>query len=123
MTDSPCYKGLKNNVPTPLLEMSINNWRPDTQDYVNHSILKDYIQDTAAAYDINSLTWFNTRVEHVENDAGYWHVQTSTLSKTASGKLTKILKTWVCPCCSIVGMFLTIAEIRLPGSCYRPLSC
>lgn len=92
---SPCYEGLKNNVPTPLLEMTINNWKPGTEDTVSHDVLKDYIQDTAAKHDINSLTLYNTRVGEVVREGRLWRVGTSTLDVTASGKVTKINRQWV----------------------------
>lgn len=36
-----------NNVPTRLLETTLNPFPPGTLDNVSHSVLKEYIQDTA----------------------------------------------------------------------------
>lgn len=120
---SPCYEGLNNNVPTPLLELSISKWKADTADFVNHTVLKDYIQDTAAAHDIPSLTHFNTRVETVTQDAGYWHVQTSTLGKTDSGKSEKIIKNWVSSPTPHDAAILTMVGIQVFSCCHGPLPC
>jgi cation diffusion facilitator CzcD-associated flavoprotein CzcO len=92
---SPCYEGLKNNVPTPLLEMTINSWKPGTEDIVEHDVLKQYIQDTVTKHDVESFTAYNTRVEQVVQEADGWQVQTSTLDVTASGKTKKVTKVWV----------------------------
>jgi len=75
--------------------MTINSWRPGTEDTVPHNVLKNYIQDTVVKYDVDSFTLYNTRVEHVVHEGGSWRVHTSTLSVTESRKTTKVAKIWV----------------------------
>ncbi|KAF7552725.1 hypothetical protein G7Z17_g4112 [Cylindrodendrum hubeiense] len=43
----PAYDSLKNNVPTELMEVSLNSWKPNTESFVGHRVLAEYIQDTA----------------------------------------------------------------------------
>ncbi|KAL2838975.1 hypothetical protein BJY01DRAFT_237268 [Aspergillus pseudoustus] len=61
----PCYEGLKNNVPTELLELSINQWKPNTPPFTTHDKILEYLQDTAIQTGINSRISYNTRVDTV----------------------------------------------------------
>ncbi|KAH7140891.1 FAD dependent oxidoreductase [Dactylonectria macrodidyma] len=74
----PAYDGLKNNVPTELLEVSLNAWKPNTESFADHHVLADYIQDTALKTGVNDLTHFNTQVQYVKKDGGQWKVKTAT---------------------------------------------
>lgn len=75
--------------------MTINSWKPDTPEIVNHSVLKAYIQDTAAKEGIDAVTLYNTRVENAIKQGEKWRIETTTLSNSESGKLAKIARTWV----------------------------
>lgn len=75
--------------------MTINNWKLGTEDIVRHEVLKDYIQDTVAKHDIDSVTVYNTRVEQVSQDGDRWRVQANTLGVSKSGTFSKVAKTWV----------------------------
>ncbi|MCJ1288981.1 hypothetical protein MMC34_000512 [Xylographa carneopallida] len=87
---SPCYAGLKNNVPTPLLAVKGQPWRKGTPDFVNHHVLKEYIQEIALKSAAESEYLFNTRVERVWKEASQWSIQCTTLKHRASGELKKI---------------------------------
>ncbi|OKL61241.1 hypothetical protein UA08_03109 [Talaromyces atroroseus] len=69
---------LKNNVPTDLLELSLNTWKPNTESFANHRVLAEYIQDTASKTGIAGQTLFNTKVERVNKQDGKWRVETRT---------------------------------------------
>lgn len=81
----PCYIGLKNNVATRLLETTLNTFPPGTEDFVSHSVLKDYIQDTAAKTAVDAVTQYNTDVQNVTKVGSKWTVQTSTLKSHDNG--------------------------------------
>lgn len=91
----PCYEYLSNNVPTDLMELKTNAWKPDTDAFVNHKVLKEYIQDTASRHSLEERTLFNTRVEHIEKHGSKWHVQTSTATRKSEEKFSKITNYWV----------------------------
>ncbi|KAJ8108186.1 hypothetical protein OPT61_g8351 [Boeremia exigua] len=81
----PCYIGLKNNVATPLLETTLNKFPPGTEDFVSHSVLKDYIQDTAARTEVDAVTKYNTEVQKVSKIGDKWAVRTTTLETRDDG--------------------------------------
>ncbi|EXJ92623.1 hypothetical protein A1O3_01175 [Capronia epimyces CBS 606.96] len=76
----PAYEGLKNNVPTPLMELSLNSYKPNTDLFVSQRILAEYIQDTAAKTGVAERTLHDTKVEHLSKEPGEseWTVRTST---------------------------------------------
>ncbi|KAF9691130.1 hypothetical protein EKO04_010597 [Ascochyta lentis] len=84
----PCYIGLKNNVPTRLLETTLNKFPPGTEDFVSHSVLKDYIQDTAITTHVDAITKYNTEVQNVSKEGEKWNVRTSTLHTGDDGTLS-----------------------------------
>ncbi|RFU25455.1 hypothetical protein B7463_g10880, partial [Scytalidium lignicola] len=93
----PCYEGLQNNVPTGLMELSLNSWKPGTEQISKHNVLASYIQDTASKTGVNDITLFNTKVDLVEKKnenggaKGKWHVRTSTLEENQK---TATVKDW-----------------------------
>ncbi|KAE9978216.1 hypothetical protein EG327_007465 [Venturia inaequalis] len=58
----PCYVGLKNNVATRLMKTTLNDWPPETPDYVSHNVLKNYIQETSRVNGVDALTIYGARV-------------------------------------------------------------
>ncbi|KAH6639041.1 dimethylaniline monooxygenase [Boeremia exigua] len=85
----PCYVGLKNNVATPLLETTLNKFPPGTEDFVSHSVLKDYIQNTAVKTEVADVTHYNTEVQNVSKVGDKWAVQTTTLQTRDDGSQTR----------------------------------
>ena len=77
----PCYVGLKNNVPTPLLRTKLNRWPDGTADIVSHVCLNAYIQETSSENGVDSITVYNTSVVHIEKRGSEWNVQTITLNE------------------------------------------
>jgi len=80
----PCYDGLRNNVPTTLLRMSLNSWRDGTEEIVQHQIIKEYIQTTSIKTGVDDNTLYNTRVDSVVKQGHKWQVSTSTLLRDDS---------------------------------------
>ena len=71
---------LRNNVSTPEMEMTIQQWPPGTEDFVPHHVLGRYIQDAAAANGILENTRFNTRVTDVAKENAKWRLETARMS-------------------------------------------
>lgn len=80
---SPCYEGLKNNVPTPLLRVTLNAWPPGTPDFVGHQVIKEYIQDTAEKGGSEDVTIYGAKVTRVCKDGPVWRVSWVTLRSAA----------------------------------------
>lgn len=63
------------------MKLKINPWPAGTDDFVNHRVLNEYIQDTSRRTGVHSSTHYNTRVEKVFKSGKSWTVHTSTLTK------------------------------------------
>ncbi|KFY03890.1 hypothetical protein O988_01151 [Pseudogymnoascus sp. VKM F-3808] len=85
----PAYQGLTNNIPTYLLELKESPWKENTEDYVNHRLVLEYIRSFARNNDVEKVVKYNTRVERVEKQGSKWVLSTSTLVKegTERGRL------------------------------------
>ncbi|KAK7220012.1 hypothetical protein V2G26_008015 [Clonostachys chloroleuca] len=86
---TPAYDSLKNNVPTELLETTLNPLKPGTESFVLHNVLKDYIQDTAEKTGVTKNTQFNTRVEHVSKTGDQWKLVSSTWDEAKGEAVSK----------------------------------
>jgi hypothetical protein len=71
------------------LETTLNQFPPETEDYVTHKVLGDYIQDTALATGVHEVTHYNTSVRRVWKRDRLWTVETALLriNDTAEFKL------------------------------------
>ncbi|KAI1458486.1 MFS general substrate transporter [Annulohypoxylon moriforme] len=92
---NPCYAGLKNNIPTPIMRSSLLQWPEGSEDLVDQKVVHQYIKDIAHIHNVYDKINFHTRVESVSKPEGdqKWTIVTSTFVRTKSGHtLTK--KTW-----------------------------
>ncbi|KAJ5638644.1 hypothetical protein N7528_001034 [Penicillium herquei] len=76
----PCYESLTNNVSTPLLRTTLNSWPEGTPYYVNHSVLKDYIQDTSQKAGVDDATIYGALVTDIHKEGQEWHVSWKLLN-------------------------------------------
>ena len=76
------------------MKLRLNSWPNGTEDFVNHRILNEYIQDTSRRTGVHSRTQYDTRVENVSKDGEVWKVQTSTLVKDQDD-FFRIERDWV----------------------------
>ncbi|KAL2848597.1 major facilitator superfamily domain-containing protein [Aspergillus pseudodeflectus] len=83
----PCYQGLKNNVSTPLMRVTLNAWPEGTPDFVSHSVMKEYIQDTSRKTRVEDVTIYGARVKNVSKQGEAWNVTWSTLREDGAGVL------------------------------------
>ncbi|KAJ5751661.1 hypothetical protein N7520_008578 [Penicillium odoratum] len=77
----PCYEGLTNNVSTPLLRTTLNSWPEGTPHYVNHNVLKNYIQDTSKETGVNDVTIYGALVTEIYKQDEQWHVHWTILEE------------------------------------------
>ena len=68
-----------------MLETTLNKFPPGTEDFVSHSVLRDYIQDTAATTAVDAVTQYNTEVQDVSKEGEKWAVRTATLQTSDDG--------------------------------------
>ncbi|KXT18870.1 hypothetical protein AC579_3553 [Pseudocercospora musae] len=66
------------------MELSCQQWKPGTEEFVPHYVLGDYIQDTAKEHGLLELISFNTRVDQVRKDGDKWRLAVSKLSKNSA---------------------------------------
>lgn len=104
----PCYVGLKNNVGTRLLATTLNPFPPGVEDYVSHSVLKDYIQDTAWKSGVHQITSYDTEVKHITKIGGQWEVESSTLVRQCNGRIERRIATSVSNACVLKNPKVTL---------------
>ena len=80
---------------TPLLETTLNKFPQGTEDFVSHSVLKEYIQDTAIKTEVDAITKYNTEVQNVVKTGDKWAVRTAKLRTTDTGALSQEISTTV----------------------------
>jgi hypothetical protein len=70
------------------MKTTLNDWPPGTPDYVNHHVLKDYIQETSKKNGVDSLTIYGARVTDLRKGATDWDLRFSTLRRDSlNGKV------------------------------------
>ncbi len=90
----PCYAGLKNNVSTREMKVSLGSWPPGTEDFTTQNILEEYIQGIAEEHGVNAVTQYHTRVEEVRKQQDRWVVRTTTLRKDSSSGRRLMERRW-----------------------------
>ncbi|ETI19964.1 hypothetical protein G647_08979 [Cladophialophora carrionii CBS 160.54] len=90
----PCYAGLKNNVSTREMKVSLASWPPRTADFVTQNVLEEYIQGIAEQHGVNAVTHYHTRVEEVRKHEGRWAVRTTRLQQTATPGWRLVERLW-----------------------------
>jgi cation diffusion facilitator CzcD-associated flavoprotein CzcO len=84
---SPCYAGLKNNVPTYLMVSTLGPWPEGIEPFVSQKYLEEYIQLLARNHSVDAVTLFNTRVDelHKTPDGTAWEIRSVMLEKGDAG--------------------------------------
>ncbi|EYE98611.1 putative FAD dependent oxidoreductase [Aspergillus ruber CBS 135680] len=90
----PCYAGLKNNVCTPLMRVKLNAWPEGTPDFVSHSVMQEYIQDTSRKARVHAFTIYGARVKNIAKKGRKWGVTWSRLEQESEG-VKEIEQLWV----------------------------
>ncbi len=88
---------MTNNVSTPLLRTKLNAWPDGTLPYVNHHVLKEYIQDTAKKAGVEAATIYGALVTSVFKKEQKWHVLWKSLHEDAqTGRFAEREESDVC---------------------------
>ncbi|EED15675.1 FAD dependent oxidoreductase, putative [Talaromyces stipitatus ATCC 10500] len=77
----PCYVGLRNNVSTPLMRVTLNAWPDKTPDFVSHRVMNEYIIETSRKSGVHAVTLFGAKVTNIEkvNEKLKWRVSWTEL--------------------------------------------
>ncbi|KAJ5413284.1 hypothetical protein N7465_005589 [Penicillium sp. CMV-2018d] len=86
----PCYYNLKNNVPTPLLEVTLKEWPKDTPDFVKHQVVQQYIEEMSMKAQVHDATIYGARVRNIGKTGENWTVSWSTLQQNGESKITEL---------------------------------
>ncbi|WVQ94357.1 hypothetical protein IAU59_001436 [Kwoniella sp. CBS 9459] len=85
---NPCYWNLTNNVPTKTLAFKDFPYPPETLDCVPHWELAGYLHKYWEAFNLQSITKLNTRVENAfKREDGLWELRLRTLEELAGEKV------------------------------------
>lgn len=74
---------------------TLNPFPAGTEDYVSHSVLKDYIQDTSVKTGVERITHYDTKVLNMSKVNGKWKVETVSLERKPTGIVEQNFKTSV----------------------------
>lgn len=85
----PCYEGLVTNVPIAMSEFKNQPWEHGTPDFVNHQLVKNYIQAAAPRSGPQTSYLYITRVERMWRRESKWQVQSTALERAANGNVKK----------------------------------
>ncbi|GAB1317653.1 Flavin-containing monooxygenase FMO GS-OX-like 4 [Madurella fahalii] len=77
----PCYDSLTNNIVTPLMKTTLHDWPENTPRYVNHSVIKNYIQETSAKVGVDDVTIFGALVTNAWKEGSRWCVNWTLLQE------------------------------------------
>ncbi|QUC21778.1 uncharacterized protein UV8b_06022 [Ustilaginoidea virens] len=75
----PCYRNLKTNVPTPLMEVTLLAWPPCTPDYADHHLVQQYLYSISMQKKVHEATSYGARVQKVEKKEDGWLVMWTSL--------------------------------------------
>ncbi|OAG38273.1 hypothetical protein AYO21_07499 [Fonsecaea monophora] len=77
----PCYAGLMNNIPIPLMQTSLMSYPAGTSDHLSHDVVERHIHDISRATGVDKVIQNNTRVLDVRKQGSSWVLQTTALWK------------------------------------------
>lgn len=76
------------------MRVKLNAWPEGTPDFVSHSVMKEYIQDTSLKTGVQDITIYGARVKNISKEGGSWEVTWSRLEQEDDG-LTEREQIWV----------------------------
>ncbi|KAM3503703.1 hypothetical protein MY11210_008626 [Beauveria gryllotalpidicola] len=79
--EPPCYDSLRNNIDTPLMQVTLNAWPKGTPRVVTHPVIKRYIKETSARAGVDAVTIYGALVSEVCKHGSQWHVRWNSLGE------------------------------------------
>lgn len=78
------------------MKITLHDWPENTPRYVNHSVIKNYIQETSAKVGADNVTIFGALVTKAWKEGSRWHVNWTLLQEDVqSGDLVETQNTSV----------------------------
>ncbi|OCF34519.1 hypothetical protein I316_03560 [Kwoniella heveanensis BCC8398] len=91
---NPCYWNLTNNVPTKTLAFKDFPYPPETLDCVPHWELAGYVHKYWEAFNLQSVTQLNTRVENAfKREDGLWELRLRKLEELTKDRVRETSRT------------------------------
>ena len=90
----PCYRGLRNNIPTTLMVSSLAPWPIDTPECIGQKGLEEYIQILSREHGVADVTAYNTRVDEVRKSSkrACWIIRTVSLQQAGQKRGTQLIR-------------------------------
>ena len=63
------------------MRVKLNAWPEGTPDFVSHSVMKEYIQDTSRKTGVDDITIYGARVKNLTKQGDSWQVTWSRLEQ------------------------------------------
>jgi ACS family pantothenate transporter-like MFS transporter len=63
------------------MRVKLNAWPEGTPDFVSHSVMKEYIQDTSRKTGVDDITIYGARVKNLIKQGDSWQVTWSRLEQ------------------------------------------
>jgi hypothetical protein len=63
------------------MRVKLNAWPEGTPDFVGHSVMKEYIQDTSRKTGVDDITIYGARVKNLSKQGDSWQVTWSRLEQ------------------------------------------
>lgn len=76
------------------MRVKLNAWPEETPDYVSHSVMRDYIQDTSRKTGVHDITVYGARVKNISKQAETWEVTWSRLEQE-NNNVKEVEQIWV----------------------------
>lgn len=92
------------------MRVKLNAWPKGTPDFVSHTVLRDYIQDTSDKAGVEDVTVYGARVTNVQKCGDSWEVRWSRLRQT-DGVFEEYQENSVSPMTAEMGKMLANGEI------------
>lgn len=63
------------------MRVKLNAWPEGTPDFVSHSVMKEYIQDTSRKTGVDDITIYGARVKNLTKQGDSWQITWSRLEQ------------------------------------------
>lgn len=77
-----------------MMRVKLNAWPEGTPDFVSHSVMKEYIQDTSSKAGVHDITIYGARVKKIVKQGRNWEVAWSRLEQESQG-VKEVEQIWV----------------------------
>lgn len=81
------------------MRVKLNAWPEGTPEFVSHTVMQAYIQDTAEKAGVHDVTIYGARVKNIAKERESWSVVWSSLRDRDTGGVEEVEHVEVCSEC------------------------